>query len=134
MPTESDLMRGGCFALALHLHRRTSLQPWGLMDEEGECHHAFVADASAEYAYDARGKVLFHHVKLYKGRPSRGKVAAPLTGEELERLAGSPCVDRYSARTLDAYARRVPGLHEVIALAAKQERKTGETPTGPGGP
>ena len=80
-------MRGGCYALALHLHEATGLPLMGLYDEVGTLHHAFVADFDQEVAYDARGATDLDGVQLYHGRECAGQLMREATVEDVRAYA-----------------------------------------------
>lgn len=87
MPTEGDLMASGCYGLAIVLHEKTGLPLWGLFDDKGACHHAFVYDADTDIAYDARGGLSLSDVMSYRGEPCRGTIAGVLDKNTCEALA-----------------------------------------------
>jgi hypothetical protein len=75
MASESDFMSGGCYALALWLHRRCSLPLYGLYDAESVLHHAFIQDTKSGTFYDARGEHnSIKSIRHYRGIASRGTV------------------------------------------------------------
>lgn len=55
-------LRGGCFALAIELHRKTGLPLWGLLLDD-ELHHAFVLDPDQGVAIDIRGGMSIEAVR-----------------------------------------------------------------------
>ncbi len=74
-------MKGACFRLALYLYDRTDLTLYGLFDESGEMHHAFVVDPPSGIGYDARGRTSQSTVTAFKGRLSQGQFVRPTTRE-----------------------------------------------------
>jgi hypothetical protein len=75
--TESEMMRGGCFALAEWLHHATGLPLYGIVGTPNEIHHAFVVDG--DMAYDGRGEVELKSVHSYKGRAAAGGMVEPIS-------------------------------------------------------
>lgn len=55
-------LRGECWAMAVELSRKTGLEIWGLRDERGDIHHAFVVDAQSGLAIDIRGSMQIERV------------------------------------------------------------------------
>lgn len=105
-------MTGGCFALALALHKRSRLPIYGLYDNGGNIHHAFVKDG--DYGIDARGRVPIRDIRFYRGRPSAGQHIRPVTQRELERL--SRLVDPVNMAVLNRVSSR--------ALTERRQQRT----------
>lgn len=80
---ETLFMKGGCFALAKHLHEKTGLPLYGLVDDSGYIHHAFVK--KDDFGIDIRGKVPLDRIHIFKGRESAGKEIKPISMNELEK-------------------------------------------------
>lgn len=118
---EAEFMRGGCFALALHLHRKTGLPLYGLADTAGHFHHAFVLDG--DHALDARGRVPLALIRLYKSRVCAGERLQELPIDTAEALMAESGV---TLRQASAYARKQPALDEAVANGAT--RTTGFAP------
>lgn len=114
---KSDLMRGGCFAMALWLHRKTELPLYGLFDEAGDMHHALVLDEAEDVFYDARGRVQRNLVGFSNGRRSAGTILREATVAEVQAfqataasLTGIAPTDRQLAK----YARETGPLRELL--------------------
>lgn len=106
-------LRGGCFALAIELHRKTGLPLWGLMLDE-ELHHAFVADGDADLAIDIRGQMPIDAVS--KGaRYEDGLEAREITEEKIMETVFSfdPEELREARRSINDYLRRLPPKRRV---------------------
>ena len=113
---ESSFMRGGCFVLALWLHRRTKLPLYGLWDAD-TLHHAFVYDPATDTAYDARGA---HHglasVKLYRRQASAGIDVRPATVAEVQEC------DTIAREQADMWGREAIPSPRVAAAYVKRNR------------
>lgn len=77
----SDFMKGGCYSLALWLHRKTGLTIYGLFDGD-QMHHAMVGDGTT--FYDARGRVSLATVRHFRGRLGAGTEIRATTPEDCE--------------------------------------------------
>lgn len=80
-------MRGWCYALALYLADRSTMELYGCRDEDGVIHHAFVYDSVAGVAYDGRGRTSLDYVTRYRGVTCAGKHVGPAPRQEIEELA-----------------------------------------------
>lgn len=54
MIAANEWMRGKCWEMAVALHKVTKFSIYGLFDDAGDCHHAFVMTADGK-GIDARG-------------------------------------------------------------------------------
>jgi hypothetical protein len=88
---ESWYMKGGCYQFALYLHEVTGLPLYGLVDDAGALHHAFVV--KDQTAIDARGEVALDKVHLYKGRPSAGTKMISVDKDEVEEYNNGAITD-----------------------------------------
>lgn len=88
---ESWYMRGGCYQFALYLHEVTGLPLYGLVDDAGALHHAFVVRDHT--AIDARGEVPLDKVHVYKGRSSAGTKMISVDKEEVEQYNNGALTD-----------------------------------------
>jgi hypothetical protein len=79
---EAWYMKGGCYQFALYLHEALGLPLYGLVDDIGALHHAFVVQGDT--AIDARGEVPLDQVALYKGSPGAGTRVIPVDKAEVE--------------------------------------------------
>jgi len=79
---EAWFMKGGCYQFALFLHELTGLPLYGLVDEAGALHHAFVVNGDT--AIDSRGEMALQSVATYRGRESAGTVIVPVEKSEVE--------------------------------------------------
>lgn len=117
-PGTGDLMHGGCYALALHLHRRTGFALHGLFgtadDPEDAMEHAFVVDPGSGLAYDARGASPVGEVaKPFRGRPPAGTFARPVSAAAVRRL--ERCARReWPSRALRRFCLAEPDLSQVV--------------------
>lgn len=111
MDQEAWYMKGGCYQFALYLHEVTKLPLFGLADEQGAIHHAFVMDGDS--AIDARGEMSVEHMMRYQGRQSAGTVVTPATVEEITEYAGGPLTDD-EFEEADHYAREHDQLAQII--------------------
>jgi hypothetical protein len=71
-------MRGSCFALALYLADRSDFTLFGLFDEAGAMHHAFVANPETGTAFDGRGRTSMSGVLRFRGLPCAGQQVRPV--------------------------------------------------------
>ena len=79
-------LRGGCWILAIELSKKTKLPLWGIRDERGDLHHAFVADEENQTAIDIRGSMPLHNVAL--GCGAQNPRIEPIHKEEILALCG----------------------------------------------
>jgi hypothetical protein len=120
--TESGFMRGGCFILALWLHKRSKLPLYGLWDTNDVMHHAFVYDPATDTAYDARGAHRgLENIKLYRGQAGAGTEVRPASVAEVQEHdtdaryeANIWGRDIPSPRAVAAFVRRIPALADLV--------------------
>lgn len=117
MPSEEDLIAGGCYGLAIVLHEKTGLPLHGLFDASGACHHAFVHDETTGIAYDARGGVSLQDILSYKGRPCMGQIVGSLALDQCESLAAQHGFDDDEYDLLVDYAEEHDSLAQLLADA-----------------
>jgi len=79
---EAWYMKGGCYQFALYLHEALGLPLYGLVDDIGALHHAFVVQGDT--AIDARGEIPLDQVAVYKGRHGAGTRVIPVDKAEVE--------------------------------------------------
>lgn len=82
----NDFLKGGCYALALWLHRKTELPLYGLFDDQGLMHHAMVGDHDGKVMYDARGRVSADWAHMMRGRACAGRNLRETNVEDLEDM------------------------------------------------
>ncbi|NDV50374.1 hypothetical protein [Salipiger sp. PrR003] len=111
-PDTSRFMRGGRYALALHLHEATGLPLMGLYDEVGALHHAFVADFDEEVAYDARGSTDLDQVQWHRGRECAGQEMREAAAEEVRTYADEH--DPAHVSDLDEHIAATKGLRDIM--------------------
>lgn len=113
----NDFLRGGCYALALWLHRKTELPLYGLFDDHGEMHHALVGDHEGETFHDARGRVPVACVRTIRGRRCAGEHLREVSVEEVEAtrdLALKFGNINPSDRQVAAFARKSAHLRALV--------------------
>ncbi len=111
--SERDMMRGGCFALAAFLHKKTGYPIFALSDERGDLHHAFVVDGS--YALDARGQISLENVHMYKGVPAKGRTLVEVPLARIEEFTdGSFYI---SDEEVSNFCDQVPDLNDLLSDA-----------------
>jgi len=103
-------LRGGCYALALALHKDTGAATWGMFDASGAMHHAFVVRADG-LAVDARGLRVVDHVG--NGSCVENPTFRPVTVVEIANTAFLNNVVGGSPRWRD------PDIRESRAFAEK---------------
>lgn len=116
-PSTNELMRGGCYALALYLHRRTGLPLHGLFDEagsEGSMHHAYVFDAASGLAYDARGAVRLDRIAVFRREEGTGRFPGPAKRADVRALEEDAKL-AWSARQLRDYCLADPDLAGMLS-------------------
>ncbi len=88
---QARYLRGGCFVLAIELHRVTGLPLWGLKlgsGPEAELHHAFIADPDRDLAIDIRGSRPIGRMRE-GSRDEHQLVAVPISEAEIMAVVGS---------------------------------------------
>jgi len=88
---EAWYMKGGCYQFALFLCELGHLPLYGLVDESGALHHAFVVDGKT--AIDARGETSMDSIAIYKGRKSAGVKIVPVDKSEVEDYNNGPLTE-----------------------------------------
>ena len=88
---EAWYMKGGCYQFALFMHDVTGLPLYGLVDDSGALHHAFVVNGDT--AIDARGEVSLGAVANYKGRRSAGEKITQIDKTEVEEYSDGALTD-----------------------------------------
>lgn len=115
--TETDFLRGGCYALAAWLHLKTELPIFGLFDDGGLMHHAMVGDHDGTALYDARGKVSPDWAFIIRGHRCMGTNLRETTLQDLKDMqelvtaTGGICP---TERQIIRYARKHPDLRELV--------------------
>lgn len=112
----NDYLKGGCYALALWLHRKTELPLYGLFDDQGRMHHALVGDHDGQTLYDARGRVTAEWAFMQRGRPCAGRNLRETIAEDVEDMCEMARhfhrIDP-SDRQVAAFVRKIAPLREL---------------------
>lgn len=108
---EAWYMKGGCYQFALFLNSLTGLPLYGLVDESGALHHAFVVNG--ETAIDARGESSLDSIAIYKGRKSAGVKIVPVDRSEVEEYNHGPLTDEEFDECI-SYANEHDQLAQII--------------------
>ncbi len=116
------LMRGGCMIFALHLHKRSRLPLFGLMDENGRIHHAGVGEAGAELLFDGRGKSYRDDFAYWRGQPCAGDRLEAVTAAEIKAVLNEERLPIYSRQAMDAYMQRNSSLFAQMPILPEPER------------
>lgn len=105
MAAMNEWMRGKCWDMAVALHEKTSLPLYGLFDQHGGCHHAFVLDAELNMGLDARGTMPVDRLK----RGCAGQEVRPLAREAIEQAGGylGRPLDKQELQAAWRYAKRI---------------------------
>ncbi|MEP3669940.1 MAG: hypothetical protein ABJN42_24785 [Roseibium sp.] len=99
-------MRGGCWAMAHELSKKTGMDLWGLRDDRGDLHHVYVADPERGIAIDIRGGMPME--KIAEG--CQAQIAGPASLDEILRHIGSfePAELREARKVIQAHLSGLP--------------------------
>lgn len=131
MSYRDELMRGGCYSLALYLHRRTGVPLMALADNSGMLHHVFIADGGT--AWDARGQVMLKDVAWYRGRRCAGDRFVDVTADQVEAMMRTDRLETHDPGRLGRFCRATPALRQLLADRPRPETTAAETPPAPAG-
>lgn len=89
MGSDQNWLGGYCWDMAIALHETTKLPLYGLFDEDGTCHHAYVWDDRFERGIDGRGMLSLDGL-IGGGRRGKcaGTIPKPLEREAIEGPGG----------------------------------------------
>ena len=102
-------LRGGCFVLAILLHRQTGLPLWGMRTApNGGIEHAFVADPDRGVGIDIRGEMQIERIS--EGARLQNPHFGPVTEDEImaQVFSFDPAEVREAQRVIKAHLVGLP--------------------------